>query len=62
MNKYVEKCLANSLYRNTELIPNKRGEMSELVGATQLCPAGQKMPRLGLSEGGIQTRGSENAI
>lgn len=36
--------------------------MSELAGATQLCPARQKMPWLGLSEGGIQTRGDENVI
>lgn len=35
--------------------PELEGEMSELVGATQLCPARQKMPRLDLSEGGIQT-------
>lgn len=38
-----------------EINPELEGEMSELVGATQLCPARQKMPRLDLSEGGIQT-------
>lgn len=44
-----------------ELILNKRGRWVSLVGATQLCPVGQKMSRPGLSEGGIQTRGGENA-